>query len=163
RNLLIDVTGNTHRAEFCVDKLYSPDGPTGRLGLLEMRAFEMPPHERMSMVQQLLVRALLSVFWETPYTRPLIQWGTRLHDEYMLPFYVILDLKRAVDLIKDWGYDIDPSWFIPHEEFRFPRYGQVLLDGMSMEIRGALEPWNVLGEEAGGGGQARYVDSSVER
>jgi uncharacterized protein (DUF2126 family) len=163
RNLLIDVTGNTHRAEFCVDKLYSPDGPAGRLGLLEMRAFEMPPHERMSVVQQLLVRALLSIFWETPYTRPLVHWGTRLHDEFMLPFYVQHDLARAFELIKDWGYPLDPEWFIPHSEFRFPRFGDLVLDDMRMEIRGALEPWNVLGEEAGGGGQARYVDSSVER
>lgn len=163
RNLLIDVTGNTHRTEFCVDKLYSPDGPAGRLGLLEMRAFEMPPHERMSVVQQLLVRALISIFWETPYTRPLVQWGTRLHDEFMLPFYVQNDLQKAFDLVKDWGYELDPAWFIPHSEFRFPRFGDLLLDDMRMEIRGALEPWNVLGEEAGGGGQARYVDSSVER
>ncbi len=163
RHLLVDITGNTHRAEFCIDKLYSPDSASGRLGLLEMRAFEMPPHERMSVVQQLLVRSLLSVFFHEPYTRPLIHWGTRLHDDFMLPFYTLADFTRVVDIMRDWGVNVDPAWFVPHQEFRFPRYGEVTLDSMRMEIRGALEPWNVLGEETTATGQARYVDSSMER
>ncbi len=163
RHLLTDVTGNTHRTEFCIDKLFSPDGPTGRLGLVEMRAFEMPPHERMSAVQQVLVRSLLSVFWRKPYTEELVKWGTRLHDDFMLPFYVWSDMQDVQQSIERWGYPISLSWFQPHYEFRFPRYGEVRLDDCQLEVRGALEPWLVLGEESTGGGQARYVDSSVER
>lgn len=163
RNFLVDVSGNTHRAEFCIDKLYSPDSTAGRLGLLEFRAFEMPPHARMSLAQQLLLRTFVSWFWQTPYRQELIRWGTRLHDRFMLPQMIGDDFADVLQILNQAGYPVSMDFFQPHFEFRFPIYGRVNYHGMDIELRQALEPWHVLGEEQGGGGTARYVDSSLER
>jgi uncharacterized protein (DUF2126 family) len=163
RHLLTDLSGNTHRAEFCIDKLYSPDASEARLGLVELRAFEMPPHARMSLTQQLLVRTLIAHFWETPYRRKLIWWGTALHDRFMLPYFVQLDWEDVMATLREAGCAFQKEWFAAHFEFRFPMIGSVTKRDMRLELRRALEPWHVLGEEVSGGQTVRNVDSSVER
>jgi len=163
RNLLTDITGNTHRTEFCIDKLYSPDSSTGRLGILELRAFDMPPHKHMNLVQNLLVRALVAKFWKKPYKKKLIRWGTELHDKFLLPHFAYLDMIDVVNDLKDAGYDFDISWFDPFFEFRFPFHGGITIDNIQLEIRLGIEPWHVLGEELSNSGTARFVDSSLER
>jgi uncharacterized protein (DUF2126 family)/transglutaminase-like putative cysteine protease len=163
RHLLTDLTGNTHRAEFCIDKLYSPDSSTGRLGILELRGFDMPPHPKMSLVQMLLVRTLVSWFWKKPYEHNLVRWGTELHDKFLIEHYVREDIKDIVSQLNRAGYNFEEDWFNPFFEFRFPLHGMVEINNIHLELRAGIEPWNVLGEEMTGGGTARYVDSSLER
>ncbi|TWU61006.1 hypothetical protein V7x_53170 [Crateriforma conspicua] len=163
RDLLTDLTGNTHRAEICIDKLYSPDSVTGRLGLIELRGFEMPPHARMSLAQQLLIRGLVLAFWQQPYREKLSHWGTSLHDRFMLPHFVWSDFLDVLRFMKHRGLGLEPDWFGTHYEFRFPRIGEVTYENVSLTLRNAIEPWYVMGEEPGASGTTRFVDSSVER
>jgi uncharacterized protein (DUF2126 family)/transglutaminase-like putative cysteine protease len=163
RHLLTDVTGNTHRTELCIDKLFNPDSASGRQGLLELRSFEMPPHARMSLAQQLILRGLVAMFWKTPYRQRPARWGTALQDRFALPHFLWHDLGDVVAELRRAGFPFEPAWFVPHHEFRFPVCGEAAVAGIELELRQAIEPWHVLGEEATGGGQARYVDSSLER
>jgi uncharacterized protein (DUF2126 family) len=163
RHLLVDLTGNTHRSEFCIDKLYSPDSLSGRQGLVELRAFDMPPHAHMSLVQMLLLRALIAHFWQTPYRHPLVRWGTELHDRWMMPHYVESDLKEVTTVLQRAGLPFQFEWLAPFFEFRFPHFGTVQIQDLRIELRMAIEPWHVLGEELSSAGTSRFVDSSLER
>ncbi len=163
RHMLTDITGNTHRSEFCIDKLYSPDSSTGRLGILELRGFDMPPHAQMSLMQMLLVRTLVSLFWRKPYKHKLVRWGTQLHDKFLIEHYVREDINDVVEFLRGEGYGFELSWFDPFFEFRFPLHGMSNVGNIQCELRAGIEPWHVLGEESSSQGTARYVDSSLER
>jgi uncharacterized protein (DUF2126 family)/transglutaminase-like putative cysteine protease len=162
RNLLVDLSGNTHRAEFCIDKLFSPESERGRLGVVELRGFEMAPHPQMALVQARLVRSLVARFWAEPYAAALVRWGTELHDRFLLPWWIAADIRAVAEDLQRHGLPFDAAWIDPFVEFRFPRLGITNVDGVSIELRAAIEPWNVLGEDAAAG-SSRFVDSSLER
>ncbi len=163
RNILVDITGNTHRSEICIDKLYTPEAERGRLGLVEFRGFEMTPHARMNLLQILLLRALLTMFWNKPYEGQLIRWETTLHDKFMLPHFVWQDFCNVLSELEEYGFRFKPEWFLPQFNFRFPIYGTQVIDNIELELRMALEPWPVLGEENLSGATSRGVDSAMER
>ena len=163
RHLLTDLTGNTHRSELCIDKLYSPDSPTGRLGLLEFRGFEMPPHPRLALAQALLLRGIIARCWKDPIRGPLTDFGPSLHDRYLLPHEVKADFDLVLADLRRHGMAFESSWYDAFFEFRFPRLGTADVDGVHVELRAGVEPWLTLGEEATGTGTSRYVDSSLER
>ncbi len=163
RHHLTDLTGNTHRAEICIDKLYPPDRLAGRLGLVELRAFEMLPHPRMNLAVMLLVRAIAARLLREDYFFPFRRFGTDLHDRFMLPFYLEKDLDEVRTDLAEFGFVFPPEFFEPILEFRFPVFGSVNIESTMLEIRAALEPWHVLGEESVAGNTSRMVDSALER
>ena len=81
----------------------------------------------------------------------------------MLPHFVRQDLEDIMIEQNAAGIPMSLEWFEPHLEFRFPHFGQIEHRGVTMELRQAIEPWHVLGEEGGAAGTVRYVDSSLER
>ncbi|MGC2656980.1 MAG: transglutaminase family protein [Bryobacteraceae bacterium] len=163
RNLLVDVAGNTHRAEFCIDKLYPPESSGMRLGLLELRSFEMAPNVGMELVLLLLIRALVAAFWKQPFAGRFIRWGTDLHDRFLLPHFAKQDFLEVLEYLERSGYKFEWQWFRPQFEFRFPKIGSIAAQGVAIALRQALETWNVLGEEASSSGTSRSVDSSLDR
>ncbi|MCB1174585.1 MAG: transglutaminase family protein, partial [Leptospiraceae bacterium] len=163
RHHLTDLAGNTHRAEICIDKLYAPDRSDGRLGIVELRAFEMLPQPRENLVVALLIRAIIARLLKSGYQMPFKRFGTALQDQYMLPFYLEQDLYSILADLKQFGFHFKPEFFKPILDFRFPLCGRLQVAGVELEIRAALEPWHVLGEESIFGQTARMVDSAVER
>ena len=163
RDLLVDVSGNGHRSEICVDKLFDPIAPGGQQGLLEFRALEMGPDPHMNLTLMLLLRALLGRLWKSPERGSLRRLGTELHDRYMLPTFLWEDLMAVLADLREHGLDLEPEWFRPHFEFRFPLLGSCRCAGVLLQLRQALEPWPVLGEGLTSQGTSRPVDSSLQR
>lgn len=167
KNLLVDLSGNTHRTEICIDKLFSPHSPQGTLGVVEFRGFTMPPTMQMRLVQLLLVRSLVAWLWQAPYLKPLKHWGTQLHDRFFLPQYIIADMQSVVADLNHAGYPFELNWLQPFWEFRFPKLGHATItphpeQSLELVIHRALELWPVLAD-SDSSGNSRPVDTSMER
>ncbi len=163
RHLLVDVSGNTHRAEICIDKLFDPATPHGRQGIVELRAFEMPPHVRMAVAEVALVRALVASFARDPYRAPLVRWGQTLHDRFLLPTWMWRDFEGVLVHLAQAGLAVPDEAYLAFLEHRCPIVGAIQASDVRFELRNAIEPWHVLGEEMSTTGTARFVDSSMER
>ncbi|MCX4245356.1 transglutaminase family protein [Paraliomyxa miuraensis] len=163
RNLLVDVTGNAHRAEISIDKLFDPRSPAGRQGLVELRAFEMPPHPRMAVAQMLLARTVVAALAKAPLRAELVRWGQSLHDRFLLPYHLWRDFEDVLAFLDGRGLPLEPDGYRPFVDLRCPLVGHLDTRDVRIELRNAIEPWHVLGEEQIAGGTARYVDSSMER
>lgn len=163
RHILVDVTGNTHRAEISIDKLFDPLTPQGRQGLVEMRAFEMPPNPRMAAAQMLFARTLIAALAEGPYHGKMVRWGQTLHDRFLLPYWMWRDFCDVLEFLHLRGYELEETHFRPFLDLRCPIVGRIEIEGVELQVRNAIEPWHVLGEEATAFGTSRYVDSSMER
>lgn len=163
RDLLMDRSGNTHRAEISVDKLWNPYAPNGRLGLVEFRAFETHPQARVQSVVALFIRAILARLAAAPFTAPFARWAGELHDRFFLPACVWQDLVAICDDLKKHDIPFDPAWLRPAWEFRFPLIGELDLPNSSLIFRQALEAWPLLGESPNAGTVARTVDASLDR
>lgn len=163
RHLLVDLSGNTHRSEVCIDKLFDPQTAYGRQGLVELRAFEMPPHPRMAVAQVTLARALVAAVAREPYRAPLVRWGQGLHDRFLLPYWIWRDFEDVALELARRGVDLPIEAYRPFLELRCPVVGALQAGDVRVEVRNAIEPWHVLGEELTQGGTSRYVDSSMER
>ena len=163
RNLLMDTLGNTHRAEISIDKFWNPFAPNGCLGLVEFRAFEMPPRPAMLMAAVALLRGIGAALLARPFSKPLKRWGPALHDQYAMPHFLRLDMEEVIAFLNRHGFAFDWSHFAEWFDFRFPLVGTLAVAGRSIEFRQAIEPWPVLGEQPDGGGVSRFVDSSTDR
>jgi uncharacterized protein (DUF2126 family) len=168
RDLLMDRSGNTHRAEISVDKLWNPFAPNGRLGLIEFRAFETHPVRAVQSVTALFVRAILARLCAAPFREPFIRWGGELHDRFFLPAFVWEDLTAICDDLKQHDVAFDPEWLRAPWDWRFPAIGDFSLadkknGDFKIEFRQALEAWPLLGESPNAGTVARTVDSSLDR
>jgi uncharacterized protein (DUF2126 family) len=172
RDLLMDRSGNTHRAEISVDKLWNPFAPNGRLGLVEFRAFETHPAPAVQSVTALFVRAILARLAADPFNAPFVRWAGELHDRFFLPAFVWEDLAIICADLRNHGIAFDAEWLRAPWEFRFPKLGEFALpvSNLKSEIsnptlvfRQALEAWPLLGESPNAGTVARTVDSSLDR
>ncbi len=173
RDLLMDRSGNTHRAEISVDKLWNPYAPNGRLGLVEFRAFETHPAAAVQSTTALFIRAILARLAAAPFKAPFVRWAGELHDRFFLPAFVWEDLAVICADLQEHGIAFDPEWLRTPWEFRFPKIGEfsVALEDVetktkktfTVQFRQALEAWPLLGESPNAGTVARTVDSSLDR
>jgi uncharacterized protein (DUF2126 family) len=163
RNLLLDYNGNTHKAEVSVDKFFNPFMPKGRLGLVEFRSIEMSPDIEQFLAIQALWRALAASFVTKPYQEPLVDWKGKLHDDFLLPFFLEEDLCKVIEYLNESGFSFERDWFLPHLKFRFPILAEEKAGDSLWHLRRALEPWPLLGEQPTASGLVRCVDSSTER
>lgn len=164
RNLLLDLHGNTHKAEVSVDKFFNPFIPNGRLGLVEFRAIEMSPDAPTFLSIHALWRALAASLATRPFREPVRDWQGALHDRFLLPSFLERDLQEVLTYLEQDGFSFETSWFRTHLHFRFPFLAEESLGDGHWTLRRAVEPWPLLGEQpTPSGGLVRCVDSSTER
>lgn len=162
---LADISGNTHRAELNIEKLWNPYlAGRGRLGLVEFRALRMADSpERLAAVAALL-RAVTARLAALPFDAELTDWGAQLHDRYALPFCLRDDLRAVLEDLEQAGFGLAPALrsVLSDDEFRV--LGRVAFDTVELTVKRAFEPWPLVGDAAAQDrGTSRLMDASSTR
>jgi uncharacterized protein (DUF2126 family) len=161
---LTDPTGNAHRAELNVEKLWNPSLPgRGRLGLVELRALRMQDTPERAAAVGALWRALIASLALRDYREQPPEHGAALHDRFALPFFLEKDLEEIFADLRDSGLGLGAPLETELRRDSFRLLARVTCGPLELTLRRGLEFWPLVGDASLQQGTSRLVDASTAR